>query len=144
MATKVPANQIPVACFAPPLTDEKIAEYQAIIDGCQDARIKDAMNQCMACVKVWWELPVSERKDIKLWSIKHRGQEIEYIERPLEQEHVKALDAVTPWDTECTLMGQLFDRIKGDDNLRNAAFHLLWFTKEITRDREPMTLEVLG
>lgn len=146
---KVPANQIPVACFAPPLTDEKLAEYQALIDSCQDIRIKDAMTQCMSCVKAWWELPVSSRRDFKTWSIGRRNESgqmktIEYNEIPLEEDHIKALDVVTPWDTECTIMGDLFDRIKVGDPLRDAAFHLLWFCKEITRDREPLTADVLG
>jgi hypothetical protein len=37
----------------------------------------------------------------------------------------------------------LFDGLRAGE-LRNAAFHLLWFCKELTLDREPLTVDKLA
>lgn len=137
------ARMMPVACFAPPLTDAKIAEYQEMIDGCDNPNVKRAMQDCMTCVKAWWELPESQRKDVTKFSILHKGKRTEFAETPLEQEHVDQLWDVTPWDAECDGMDQLFDKLPVDSELRNAAYHLLWFCQELTRDREPLTRDRL-
>jgi len=140
-------NQIPVACFAPPLTDEKLAEYQMLIDGLEPSPVKDVMDECMAAVKLWWELPESARKDGKQWKLLHRGKETSYDETPLEKEHVKALWAAVPWMYELTAMEAILDALPNDTKgkpLRDAAFHLLWFAKELTLDREPLTMDKLA
>lgn len=136
-------NTIPVACFAPPLTEETLAKYESMIAGIENAEIKDAMQSCFCCVQAWWQLPESKRKDGKKWTIKNRGRDTEYVETPLENEHVVSLWDVTPWDRECDSMAALFDTIPVVDPIRNAAYHLLWHCKEITRDREPLTADKL-
>ena len=141
-------NQIPVACFAPPLTDKLLASYRGLIDGLgpDQAEVKDALQQCLRCVEAWWALPESKRQDGARFKTLHRGQEITYHAQPLEAEHVRALWDVTPWMKELNLLSNaqdtgLFDGLEGD--LRNAAFHLLWHAKEITLDREPLTSDKL-
>lgn len=144
----ITTNQIPTACFAPPLTDEKLAEYKRLASGCQDAEVKDAMETLLKCVEKWWELPESKRKDGDRFSIVHKGKKANYEVTPLEEDHVKELWEVTPWMRELNLLSNgadngLFDKIPGG-SLRNAAFHLLWLCKEITLDREPLTQDKLG
>jgi hypothetical protein len=39
------------------------------------------------------------------------------------------------------LMGRAFDSLEGSE--RDAAYHLLWFARELTRDREPCTSDKL-
>lgn len=142
------SNKIPVACFAPPLTDELLARYEALIADLKDpqqAELHDAMQTCLACVKAWWELPESTKKG-KKWAIKNgaTGEDLEYREVPLEEAHVKQLWDVTPYMRELQALEPLFDALPlSPPELRNAAFHLLWHAKEITLDREPLTQDKL-
>ena len=144
-------DQMPVACMAPPLTDAKLAAYDKLIKDCDDARVADAMAMLMKCVKAWWVLPESKRESRGL-VLMHRDdpakerKPITVPVTPLEETHVASLDAVTPWMAELDHLSKgdvgLFDKLPLGE-LRNAAFHLLWHVKEITLDREPMTMDKL-
>ncbi len=140
--------QFPTACFAPPLTEGKLASYRKLIEsiGPDQRELKDVLQQLLHCVEVWWELPESKRADVRNWNLRHKGKAIQIAERPLEQEHVEKLWDVTPWMRELDTLSTpeangILDSLTGE--LRNAAFHLLWFCKELTLDREPLTQDVL-
>lgn len=138
-------QHIPVACFAPPLTDELLARYRELAEGAEP-EVRDALQELLTCVEAWWQLPESTRNDVRRWQFVHRGQQVECIEQPLDHEHIQSLWEVTPWMRELNTLSNsqetgLFDGLQGD--LRNAAFHLLWHCKEITLDREPMTSDKL-
>lgn len=140
------ANQIPVACLAPPLTDQKLAAYKKLISAQPAGEVRDALETLLKCVEAWWALPESKGEPAGRWQVRHKGKTLAVPERKLDPEHVQALDAVTPWMRELDLLSNnrdtgLFDGLKGE--LRNAAFHLLWFAREITLDREPMTQDSL-
>lgn len=146
MTRSATSPTIPVACFAPPLSDETLARYQALVAalGPDQAELKDVLSGLMKCIQVWWELPESRRKPT-LWKLYHveRQAEMEVPETPLEHAHVTALWDVTPWMRELdTLSTPLadgpFDTLPPGE-LRELAFHLLWHAKELTLDREPMT-----
>jgi len=135
---------IPVACFAPALTDEKLASYEKTIATLPHSAAKSAMEACLVCVKAWWELPESKRSPSARWEfVRPEGKKATCPEVPLEPDHVAALDAVTPWSYECDAMAKIFDEIPVDDTSRDVAFHLLWYAMEITRDREPMSQDKL-
>ena len=142
-------DRFPVACFAPALTDAALAKYEALINGLGSdmGEVKDAMQTCLKCVKAWWDLPESKRGDKERFIVKHKDKEIEVAVTPLEKAHVSELDSVTPWMRELDTLSNktdtgVFDSLPAGE-LRNAAFHLLWHCKEITLDREPMTLDKL-
>ena len=64
---------------------------------------------------------------------------------PLEEAEVERIFDVVPWDHELDAIQSLFDGIPPEKrDLRNAAFHLLWFGKELVKDREPMTIDTIG
>lgn len=141
-------SMIPVACFAPPLTDELLAEYETLIEGMPDelAETRDAMRDCLACVKAWWELPESTLPGER-WRIRNTvtKKDQEYRVVPLEDEHISALYDVTPWMRELAAMEPLFDALPlSPPALRDAAHHLLWHAKEVSLDREPLTADKLG
>lgn len=143
----VTSPKIPVACFAPPLTDELLAAYRAIITHVANGEIRDAMDACLKCVEAWWALPESTRQDVERWATLHKGAEKTYTVTPLEEAHIASLFDVTPWMRELDTLSNsagtgLFDGIPAGD-VRNAAFHLLWYAKEITLDREPVTQDCL-
>lgn len=141
-------NKIPVACFAPPLTDEKLAKYESIVATTDPmTQVGDMLRKCLACVKAWYVLPESKRTDVDRFKTTRDGKEVTYVTTPLEDEHVKALWDVTPWMTELDVCSNttdtgLFDSLTGE--FRDCAFDLLWHTKEITLDREPLTQDRIG
>lgn len=141
MKPELATDRLPAACLAPPMTDEKIAAYKSLAAS-QGGEIGDAMATCLRCVEAWWELPESKLPPRK-WSTKIGKANGTINVVPLEAEHVAALDAVTPWLRELNSMDGLFDMLPTGD-VRNAAFMLLWYAKEIALDREPVTQEKLS
>lgn len=148
---RVEAKSMPVACLAPALTDEKLSKYNSLFDGAEAGPVKDAAMKLLACVSAWWALPDSKRTDGNRLKFFHKSEEEqERTERtvelvPLEKEHQKSLYDLIPWDYELVALDTLFDTIPNDTQkeLRDAAFHLLWFVKELNLDREPLTADKL-
>ena len=139
--------------FAPPLSDELIAKYEAMIDALSaDDPIRDAMTKLLHCCGVWWDLPESKRAGSPHMS--GRGSVV-----PLEHEHKAALFDAIPWSHrslprdaqgnptrgELDHMGDLFETISNETRreLRDAAHHLLWHVHELDLDREPITTDKL-
>lgn len=143
----VQENRLPVACFAPDLTDEKIAEYRQIADSLPDSRgaIRDAIRECLVVVSTWWELPEStgSARD-RLLEIRHRGETKLFKVTTLSDDLKRQLYDIIPWSYEISAMQALFDDIPAEEReLRNCAFHLLWFVIELNQDREPITQTAL-
>lgn len=133
------STQFPVACIAPPLSSGCLAKYADIIDAHND-QFGAAMQVCLNAIEIWWELPDSEREKLASFSLKHKDEDHVYDIVPLEEEHVKALWEHLPWDYEIDAIQNLFNTIPMAQNeLRDAAFHLLWHVKELSLDREPIT-----
>jgi hypothetical protein len=141
-------NEIPVACFAPPLTDETLERYAELAEA-EGGETGAIMAELLACVRAWWELPESTRTDGDRWTFQQGtgGPAVTVAEVPLEEGQVKELWDVTPWMRELNTLstekgaGPLDSLPLGE--LRDAAFHLLWHCKEITLDREPLTQDKL-
>lgn len=141
------SKTIPVGCFAPPLSDKTLAEYKELIKEA-DGEIKDELEKLLTCVSAWWHLPEPKKtgREPRL-ALLHRGEEMEVPIIPMDPAHVEKLDPVTPYMRELNTLSNeagtgLFDRLRAGP-LRECAFHLLWFAKEITLDREPLTQDKL-
>jgi hypothetical protein len=118
-------------CFAPPLTDESLARYEVLAESAPQS-IKDAMLALLKPIKIWWELPESSKEGTK--HATGRGVMI-----PLEDDHIAAIDTEMPWRDELNAFGQRFDAIHPVEQkeLRDAAFHLLWYANELYHDPNP-------
>ena len=131
--------------FAPPLTPEKIAAYRGLAETAPTA-VRDAVRQLCDMAELFQQTPPSSRPGTPHPS--GRGVKV-----PLEQSEIDRIWDAVPWDdevpgdhvNECAVLARLFDGISNEDNepLRNAAFHLLWYAKELARDREPITTDRL-
>lgn len=144
---EIQTRNLPVACFAPPLTDELLASYRQLADSLPDSRgdVRDALRECLAAVDLWWSLPVSEghRRDPRM-ALTHKGVEKEITVTSLTPDLVKRLWDAVPWPYELDAIQSLFDAIpEAEKALRDAAFHLLWHARELCLDREPLTLDKL-
>lgn len=132
------SNQRLGGTFAPPLTDELLASYRSLKP--TDGPVGDALETLLKCVEKWWELPESQGTAVRRHPV-GVGTIV-----PLEQNIADALWDLIPWDHELNAIQSLFDTIDATSSkpLRDAAFHLLWFVKELNNDREPMTNDLLG
>lgn len=124
--------------FAPPLTPEKLERYRELA-GAASPRVRDAMLQLCEMAQAHQGLRRSKRKGSPHPS--GRGQVV-----PLEAEAVEHLDPLVPWPDECDALAGVFERIdpRAEKETRDAAFHLLWYANELTRDREPIFNDALG
>lgn len=135
------SGSFPVACFGPPLTDTLLSTYTSLINSQPAGELRDALLSCYNCVMAWWNAPESTEKPTH-WAFRDKL----VPEIPLSKELLKQLDSTTPWLRELDTLSNsagtgLFDNLEGD--LRNCAFHLLWYAKEISLDREPMSMDKL-
>lgn len=122
--------------FAPPINAEKIALYRELAKAAPDPRVRDAMLPLCDMVETFQETPESQ-----LTGTPHPlGNRYPAIV-PLEQSEIDRMWDLVPWDYECDALGQLFETIPNETQkpLRDAAHHLLWFARELTKDREPLT-----
>lgn len=136
-------NQFPVACFAPDLTQDKLDDYEILGLHIKDPQIKDYYTRCLECVKQWWQLPESSLKAKTEIDVLHQGVNKKVSIVPLEKSHQEQLFNSLPWLTDCEPIGKAFDTIPQGE-LRDAAFHLLWYVIELTNDREPITQSKLS
>jgi hypothetical protein len=126
--------------FAPPLSDELLANYKAMIDALPDSPVKEAMSTLHTCCAKWWELPESDTAPQR----HPTGAAIPVV--ALSADNARVLWDHIPWKEELEMLKGLFERInpRTEQPLRNAAFHLLWHAIELENDREPLTADKLG
>lgn len=137
-------DRLPVACFAPVLTDESLVNYRIAVDLLELGPVKDACNGCLKAVEAWHKLPESTRDDVDKFRIRHNGVDKTFSVVPLKKEHVEQLWELVPWGYELDAMQSLFDGIPAEQKeLRNMAFHILWHARELCEDREPLTQDKL-
>jgi hypothetical protein len=142
----MPDNQTPVACFAPPFSDDLLKTYEKLITDVKESELKDYLKSLYKCVNHWWGLPDSKETPVKKWAFKRsNGTDVIGHEQPLDTKIKEDLYEVTPWMRELLAMESIIGSIpNADKTLRDCAFHLLWACKELTLDREPMTIERLS
>lgn len=122
-------KNIPVACFAPPLTDELLAQYRALADalGLDQGAIRDAFRECLAAVEAWWELEESRTPDaVPTMRVLHRGVLGRIAVTPLEAQYVQELWDLVPWPYEVTAMQQLLAGCQADAARRNGELLAAW------------------
>lgn len=149
-------------CHSHPMSDEKIVRYGKLIAALPSGQLKSILSSLLACVSAWWLLDESKRRPIALGKTLG-GETFDVV--PLEEEHVALLDPVTPWMYELDAVQPIimampsgkgpeiaaapgrpaYSEVTDPDafELRTAAADLLWFCKEISSDREPLTKDKL-
>lgn len=121
--------------FAPEITEDLLSQYSSLIQETNSKTIiGDCLRKLLKPVLTWWELPESTGPTSGLHQ-SGRG-----ILQPLDEAIQKELWEDLPWDEELKVIQEAIEQITSKD-LRNAAFHLLWYVKELNLDREPLTLQ---
>ena len=124
--------------WAPPLAPTKLQTYE-VLAATAPARTRDYMGQLIKMLRVFWETPQSKRAAV---ANGHRTHAVV----PLEEEEVKRIWDYVPWSPEIDMMSAAIDEEvppSGDVALRNAAYHLIWYARELVCDREPVTNDIL-
>ena len=107
--------------------------------------VKEEMGDYLRMLRSFRETPDSSAAASGRLSATIGGRSMACEVVPLEDAEVKRIWDLVPWEHECEVTGQVFEKIPADTHkeLRNAAFHLLWFGRELCRDREPLTKDKL-
>lgn len=122
---------------APPLPKEKVPVYREM-GRALEPRLREPFMRLCDMVELFYETPASTADGVP-----HPLAPDRAVIVPLtEDEKARMWDAI-PWPDELDLYGQLFDAIDNasQHDLRNAAYHLLWFARELDLDREPITTD---
>lgn len=122
--------------FAPPITDEVLDRYEDLAGIASSGPVKDEILKLIEMVRVFRQTP-----DSSLPSEPHPSGRGEIV--PLEDAEIQRIWDHVPWDHEIDALKNLFDLIPADSMLRNPAFHLLWYAVELSKDREPITIDRL-
>lgn len=121
--------------FAPPLDAERLQAYRQAAQSA-DAPTRDAMLALANLVEHFQRTGPSRQPGTPHPS--GRGVIV-----PLEAAEVARIWDHVPWDHELDAMAGLFDQLDGRSPLRTPAFHLLWYARELAKDREPITCDRL-
>lgn len=116
--------------FAPPLATEQLEQYKSLATTA-DAQTAEYMGVLVRMLEKFRETP-----DSQLSGTPHPAGRGVIV--PLEDAEIQRIWDYVPWESELELYSQCFDKLPPGD-LRNAAFHLLWFGRELCQDREPIT-----
>ena len=121
--------------FAPKLTSEGLERYKSLAKSeLISRRSREYMESLIAMLELFWQTPES--------TLPSEGDLIV----PLEEAEIQRIWDAVPWMDECDVIGKEFEKIPAagaTTEIRNAAFHLLWYARELTLDREPRTKDKL-
>lgn len=124
--------------FAPPIDADTVDRYRVLAEAAGNEMIAGYMRDLCRMVATFQETPKSRKAP------KPHPSGVGQIVK-LEAAEVDRIFDVVPWPAECDLIGQAFDKLHPvhQRDVRNAAFHLLWYARELAQDREPITTDTL-
>jgi hypothetical protein len=119
--------------FAPEMSETDFRYYKSRIDQTDvETVLGDYLRKTLKPIETWWDLPESVGPSGELHK-SGRG-----VLQPLDAEVLEALWEDIPWEPEINAIQAEFEKMPTGE-LRNIAFHLLWYLKELNLDREPLT-----
>jgi hypothetical protein len=125
--------------FAPPLDAKGLAAYRKLADDA-DPQVSAAMKGLADMVDLHRKGPDGGAQKATKGTPHGSGRGMVV---PLPEEEVKRIWDAVPWQEELDMYATIFDRIS-DKPLRDAAFHLLWYGRELFLDRVPLTADQIG
>ena len=120
--------------FAPPLDSSKLSTYRSLAKSAPE-EARGYMETLCDMMEIYHDEDESKNE-----SAPHPSG-LGTITM-LEEDQIKRLWDHVPWPRECDAMQHCFEELPPGE-LRNAAFHLLWYGKELADDRQPLTNDKL-
>ena len=129
--------------LAPPLSPGKLGAYKALAEGCDNKRCRQEMLALIKMVEVSRETPESSIPAINhpVGVLSSTGRVPRVI--PLEQQEITRIRDLVPTRDDCDLISSVFRQLPKGTDIHNAACHLLWFARELSQNREPITQDKL-
>lgn len=121
-------NPAAPSSHAPAFNDQKLADLVPIIASAP-IDIREPMQNLYDTVMKWWNIPDSTTPKTP----HHSGATFQ----PLDETAKAAL--VLPQRDVLDLYASRFDKLPNGE-IRNTAYHLLWYVVEFSLGREPMTI----
>ena len=119
--------------FAPPINDSELDRYEELADGAE-SEVKGYMLEFIKMLRVFRETPESQEAS--------QRSKVGALVTPLEPQEIDRIFDYVPWPSQIPGYAKVFEGLPSGE-LRNAAFHLLWFATELANDREPLTNDKL-
>lgn len=127
------------ACIADAITLDKLNVYRDLLKKALSPRLYEYAYKLLSMVERFLETPESSQPLQKIRV--DLGTELAALPaKALDPEEYERMFDYVPWEDEIEMMSQAFEALPTGD-VRNACFHLIWYARELTRDREPMTKE---
>lgn len=123
--------------MAPDITPTKLVLYRELAQVAETS-VKEVMLKLCDMIGHFRKTPESKLPGLPV-QFMNAGTKVA-MAVPLEQDEIIRIWDYVPYQDEIDVYGTRFDKLPLGD-LRDAAFHLLWFATELTKDREPMTRE---
>ena len=120
---------------------ERLAVYKGYADAAEP-QTAEAMRALARLIEEWHAVQGEHAKTPKrMGGAAHPSGTGQVVS--LHPDEVSRLWDAVPWNEELEMFGRIFDRIdpQGNKELRDAAFHLLWYGRELFLDRVPMTTD---
>ena len=118
-------------CFCPPITKEQLSEYMELAR-VADPDIRDAMYACARAVYTYLDKQPEKVEGLA------KAHAVLGTEHKLTEDQVNDIWDDVPYLDECKLYDKRFERLDGKSKLAYAAQHLLWYAKELAKDRHPI------
>lgn len=123
--------------FAPPMDAKQLSAYRKLTDDVSP-QAGEAMKALADMVELYMKRPAPKKGEPAPQAAPHSSGTGLVI--PLPEAEVKRLWDAVPWNEELEMYATVFDRLPPGE-ARDAAFHLLWYGKELELDREPITTD---
>lgn len=125
------------ASFAPALAGTDLVSLHKAADEA-GGMSKEYMHKLADMVELFMGTPEST-----IPAVQHRNTLFSFI--PLEEDEKIRIWEAVPWPHELDMMSAVFHKelpSKEKDALRKAAYHLIWYGRELNKDREPVTVDM--
>ena len=135
-------------CFAKPITPECLQRYKLVAATASPPIVKEWLEKLIVMYEVFQETPESANPGVP-----HQSGTGTIV--PLEEAEIQRIWDHVPYKEELDMIQALFDKLpsgrnehgavidKRAEELREVAFHLLWYAVELCLDRQPCTTDRL-
>lgn len=136
-----------VGAVPPQLTQEKLDAWQDYVSALAEGVLKDILQRSLTAILAWWNAPESQNRRIRRFPYRRLrdGKEVTLEVQPLDEKIVNQIDEAVPWSYELDAMLKQveleFKERPVSKEERDMTYEMLWFTYELSLDREPCTAD---
>lgn len=139
MKPKITSRNRGPACYAEPIDEGTLQDYRTAAKSLDPtSEVGYHFRALLSMVEKFFETGESSLEGIPI-----EGNREGAVHVPLETEEIDRIWDYVPWSKEIDAIEAAFDTLPNKSDIRKAAFHLSWYARELTADREPITKDKL-